>query len=96
MKPPRLWRLIYGPDWHSSVEQADRGHDRFRENRQVLEEVISFDPFHPYTRVLWPENDTDRVATTRDVAAGYRMVVFYRVDRTAQACTLEWMELEDL
>jgi len=93
LKAPREWRIVYGAEWQASVDEADTGDDRFRENREVLEETIAIGRLG---RPLVPETPDDRYTTTKDIASGYRMVVFFRVDRRAMTCTLEWLALEAL
>jgi hypothetical protein len=95
LKAPREWRLEYGVEWQASVDQANTDDSRFRENLEVLEDAIGIDPFR-HGRALTPEVDTDRFATTKDIASGYRMVIFFRVDRSRATCTLEWLMLERL
>lgn len=93
MRAPRQWRIAYGAEWQASVDEADTGDERFRENREVLEETIAIGRLGT---VLTPENPDDRYTTTKDVASGYRMVIFFRVDRRTTTCTLEWLMLETL
>jgi hypothetical protein len=93
LKAPREWRIVYGTEWDVSVAAADTGDDRFRENREVLEETIAIGRLG---RALTPEIPDDRYTTTKDVASGYRMVIFFRVDRSTMTCTLEWLALERL
>jgi hypothetical protein len=93
LRAPREWRIVYGAEWQTSVDDADTGDERFVENREVLEETIAVGR---HGRALWPETPEDRYTTTKDVASGYRMVVFFRVDRVAMTCTLEWLVLEEL
>lgn len=93
MKAPREWRIAYGAEWQASVEAADTGDERFRENREILEETIAIGRLGT---ALVPENPDDRYTTTKDIASGYRMVIFFRVDRAKNTCTLEWLMLEAL
>jgi hypothetical protein len=93
LKAPREWRIAYGAEWQASVDQADTGDERFRENRKILEEMIAIGRLG---RALVPENPEDRYVTTKDIACGYRMVIFSRVDRANMTCTLEWLILEAL
>lgn len=94
MKIP-LWRLREGPEWKASVEAADPGTPRFKENVDVLREVIEHAPY-ARCRELHEANLDDRYATTRDVSEGYRLVAFFHVDKQKQTCTLGWLARENL
>ena len=93
MKAPREWHIAYGVEWEASVAAADTGDERFRENLKVLAETIAIGRLGSS---LTPDIPDDRYVTTKDVASGYRMVVFFRTDRSSMTCMLEWVMLEDL
>lgn len=88
-----LWGIDEGPEWEASVVAADPGTDRFQENLKALRDAIAVNPFG-YTRPLVKETEYERYGTTKDVAAGYRLVIFIRVDVAATRCELVWVELE--
>lgn len=88
-----LWGVDEGPEWSAAVNDADPGDERFADNLQALRDAIAVAPFK-YTRPLAAENEYERYGTTKDVAGGYRLVVFVRVDVIATRCELVWVELE--
>jgi hypothetical protein len=111
LRAPREWRILHGVEfeqtlaharrtWLERFEQAEIGERRFDENLEAVKDALAVDPFGPgYSRPLTPDQPqlaTERIATTRDERAGYRMVFFYRVDRSGQTATLEWLVLEAL
>jgi hypothetical protein len=91
----RLWRLVYGPDWEASVRAADPGHERFEDNLRALLDGFEISPYL-HARELTPGMPDDRYGTTRDVAGGYRLVVFVHVTPAKGTCTLAWCAREDL
>jgi hypothetical protein len=92
-----LWRVVRGPEWAASVAEADPGDDYFRRNLEAIELVLSVRPFGPGTGSFIEDQDEDiRLYTTSDVAAGYRVVTLFRVNRDARTVELGWVTLESL
>lgn len=91
----RLWRLVFGPEWEASVRAADSGDDRFDDNLQALLDAFEVSPYL-HARELTEGTPDDRYGTTKDVAGGYRLVVFVHVDPRRGTCTLAWCAREDL
>jgi hypothetical protein len=86
-----LWRLVNGPEWEQSLADADPDDEYFRRNVETVREAMAYDQFfesQPFT-----DEDT-RVFTTKDVAAGYRLVALVRVDRSKRTVELGWAMLE--
>lgn len=96
MKVP-LWGLEDGRDWQDSVDDVQTGDARFEANLEALRESLSVFPTK-YSRPLVEgvEEDDVRYATTKDVAAGYRLVAFIRLDRDRHKVVLEWLAVEQL
>ena len=88
-----LYRLVEGPDWQESLKAADPDDDRFADNLEALRLALQYAPWK-YSHALVEEHDAVRIATTRDEAAGYRLVVGFRID--PPNVTLGWVELEPL
>lgn len=88
-----LWRLVEGPEWASSLSAEDPGDEYFWRNVRALRDSVQYNPF-AYTRGLTGDLDDTRVFTTKDGAAGYRLVALIRVDRSRQAVELGWLTLE--
>jgi hypothetical protein len=89
----RLWRLVEGPEWRASVEAEGNGVERFDHNLAALLDGIGINPF-AYSRPLTAEVEDVRYGTTKDVANGYRLVVFLRLDRQQVTCDLGWVAVE--
>lgn len=89
----RLWNLVEGPEWADSIRAAQAAVQRFDENLEALVDAIGVDPF-AYGRAFIQEADDVRYSTTKDVANGYRLVMFYKVDRPSTTCELGWLEVE--
>jgi hypothetical protein len=88
-----LWRLEEGPEWQESLAAADPGDEYFERNVQATRDALAYDPLG-YSR---PFTDQEtRVFTTKDVAAGYRLVALVRVDRDKRTVELGWAMLEFL
>lgn len=85
--------LVEGAEWLASVEGAAPGVPRFEHNLEALLDAIGINPF-AYSRPLTELAEDVRYATTKDVANGYRLVVFFRLDRTRMACELGWVAAE--
>ena len=77
------------------MANEDPGDARYRENIRALRDAIAVNPF-AWTRPLIEEIELERYGTTRDGAAGYRLVVFVRVDVDTRTCVLAWVKLERL
>lgn len=92
MRAP-LYRLVEGPGWQDSLSAADPGDDRFADNVQALKFALEYAPWK-YSQALAEEHDPVRIATTKDRAAGYRLVVGIRID--ASTVTLGWVDVETL
>ncbi len=101
MKVP-LWRLRDGPGWTESVEAAENdaiensifGPDRFQANLEAICDALAYNPFE-YSRPLVEGVDDDlRYGTTKDVAAGYRLVVLVRLHRMSRTIERAWMTTE--
>lgn len=88
-----LYRLVEGPEWQESLEAADPGDDRFADNLAALKLALGYGPWK-YSQPLAEDHDPVRIATTKDLAAGYRLVVGLRID--SPNVTLGWIELERL
>jgi hypothetical protein len=73
-----LYALVPGPQWEESVAAADPGDDRFADNLEALKLALGYAPWR-YSQALVEEHDPVRIATTKDRAAGYRLVVGVRV-----------------
>ena len=74
-----------------SLADADPGDEYFQRNVQTTRDALEYDPF-TYSRPFTDENT--RVFTTKDVAAGYRLVALIRVDRSKRTVELGWAMLE--
>lgn len=88
-----LWGLEEGPEWEGSVRAADPGDGYFQDNVQALKDLLQHDP-HAYSHGYLEERGDLRVAMTRDVAAGYRAILFFKIEK--RVVTLLWIELEPL
>jgi hypothetical protein len=84
-----------GPEWEASVTAAHNGHPRFDENLAALREALGVAPFK-HSCPLVEETPNDRYATTKDVAGGFRLVLFFRFDERRQTCVLAWLAVEAL
>lgn len=90
-----LWRLTEGPEWGESVRETDPGDAWFERNLEAARQALELDPY-TYSRPFLGDRDEQRVFTTRDVAAGYRVVLFFRVWPPKRTCELGWVEVEAL
>lgn len=90
-----MWRLVPGPEWEQSVRDADPDDGYFEDNLRTTRDVLAYDPFY-LSRPFLGERDDARVFTTKDVAAGYRLVVFFKVRSGEQTVELGWVVLEQL
>ena len=72
MRAP-LYLLEEGPEWQDSVEAADPHDERFGDNLEALKLALQYGPWK-YSHGLTKQDDPVRVATTKDRAAGYRLV----------------------
>lgn len=86
-----LYRLLEGPEWQQSVEDADTGDQRFQDNLAALRMALEYGPYK-YSQPLVEEHDKTRIATTKDVAAGYRLVAGVQMD--TPNVILGWLDLE--
>jgi hypothetical protein len=91
----RLWRVVYGPEWQRSVDEADPRDGYFEDDLDAVEDALGLNPLR-YSFPFLDEQDDMRIFTTRDEAAGYRVIVFCRVDRAMKSVELCWVEREDL
>lgn len=92
----RLWRLVEGPEWADHLAAADPGDEYFERNLEAIRDLLRLDPFGYSFPLTDRPDDEDRIYGTEDYAAGYRVLVFFRVNRRDRACTLEWVTLEPL
>ncbi len=86
-----LYRLVEGPEWLESLEATDPGDERFSDNLEALKLALGYGPWK-YSRPLLEEHDALRIATTKDPAAGYRLVIGVRIE--PPNVILGWIELE--
>jgi hypothetical protein len=89
----RLWRLEEGPEWPKSLREADPHDEYFEDNLATARIALELDPF-TYSRGLMKENDDVRIFTTKDPAAGYRVIIGIRIQ--SRVVTLGWVEVEPL
>ncbi|MCW2994064.1 MAG: hypothetical protein JWQ18_1559 [Conexibacter sp.] len=90
----RLWQIAYGPEWHQSVSTADPGDGYFEDDMEACHDALGLAPFTYSHQFL--DRDDVRIFTTSDELAGYRVVVFLRIEREVTRVTLEWVMLEPL
>lgn len=90
MRAP-LYRLVEGPEWQGSVNAAHPGDERFDDNIAALRLSLEYGAYD-YSRPLIEDHDLVRIATTKDVAAGYRLVAGIKIELTT--VTLGWLDLE--
>lgn len=88
-----LWRLEPGPEWCESVRDADPGDEYFARNLEALREILRLRPYEASSP--FSEHEV-RIVTTKDVAAGYRLVALIRMRPREQTVELGWLMLEDL
>lgn len=91
----RLWRLLEGPEWADSLAAADPGDGYFEDNVDALRGILELDPF-AYSHPFVEDRDLTRIATTKDVAAGYRLVILFRINPPKVTCELGWLWREPL
>ena len=91
----RLWRVSHGPEWQSSVDEVDPCDGYFDGNLDAVEDALGLNPLRYSTPYLDGQDDL-RIFMTRDEAAGYRVVVFIRLDRAMKSVELCWVDLEPL
>jgi hypothetical protein len=92
----RPWGLRYGPEWEASLAAADQHDGYFEENLAVAEDALRTNPRGYYARGFLDDNDDVRVFTTKDRAAGYRVVIFFEIDQPAMQLELHWIDVEPL
>jgi len=93
-----LFGLSDGPEWEQSVRDAEQevfegGGDleRFEANQHALQDVLEYDP-RGHSQPFIGGPDGARVATTRDDADGYRLVVFFEIK--ANRSERKWLVVE--
>lgn len=93
-----LWELRDGPEWSQSVGEAEQAVeaagselDRFAANLDASRAALENDP-HAFSQPFLGNRDDVRVFTTKDEAAGYRLVVFFRIQK--RVCERGWVVLE--
>lgn len=86
-----LWRLSEGPEWQESLDAANPHDEYFDRNLQAAYDVLAYAPYE-YSRPFTDHNA--RLFTTKDRAAGYRLVALIRVIPEKQTVELGWMTLE--
>lgn len=89
------WALIPGSEWQDSVDRLRSARKRLDHNLEALLDGLRLDPFS-YSRPLIAEDANERYGTTKDVAYGYRLVVFVHVLPNRNACELGWVAAEDI
>ena len=89
----REFELRYGEAWASTRAAADPDDDYFERNLDAMRLALEAGPY-AYSQPFLTDRDDMRVFATTDAAAGYRLVVFFRVD--GAKCILEWIDRTDL
>ena len=90
-----LWRLVEGPEWRQSVEDANPHDEFFEDNLTAARQALAHNPIG-FSRPFLHERDDVREFNTKDFAAGYRVVVFFRLDTHEVTVELGWVMLEAL
>lgn len=91
----RTWRVIDGPEWAGSIEDADPDDAYFARNLEAIKIWLERDP-HYGSHTLLDGDDDLRVFKTRDEAAGYRLIVVIEVDSAAKTVERRWLHREQL
>lgn len=91
----RTWRVLDGPEWTESVEQADPHDSYFARNLEALKIWLERDP-HYGTYTFLEDDESLRVYKTKDEAAGYRLLVVISCDSQAKTVERRWLGLEPL
>ena len=91
MKAPAEWRVVPGDEWQESLEGIDPSDEFFARNVRSVYDTLSFDPYS-WSRAFTDHNT--RLFTTKDVAAGYRLVALIHIDPGSHTVTLGWADIE--
>ena len=91
----RTWRVVDGPEWTESVEEADPADEYFARNLEAIKIWLERDP-HYGSHGLVDRTDDLRVYKTRDEAAGYRLIVVIHCDASAKTVERRWLHREQL
>lgn len=94
MRAP-LWTVVRTSEWEASVSDVDPGDGYFERNLETVFDALSLGPYEN-SKPFVTDRDDVRLFLTRDDAAGYRVIVLFRVDGHRRRVELGWVALETL